>query len=80
MSDHGWVTTGQAKKHAERASELLATIERDMERVADLTEMQRLELAGIAGQVNADLQWTRELAVAHALTAQALAYAYDHRR
>jgi hypothetical protein len=57
-----------AAEHARRASELLELVERQQERIHELTEMERIQLT----LSHPDLQWTRDLAVAHALTATAL--------
>jgi len=68
------VSSPAAATHADRAAELLAgagALEREL---AELTPERRLELtiAGGFSKLNADLHWTAELAIAHALTAIAL--------
>ena len=63
-----------SRDHAVAASQLLANLEGLAERLANLTPEDRLQMAATGGftRVNADQQWTRDLAVAHALAAIAL--------
>jgi hypothetical protein len=63
-----------AREHAVTASELLDSIDRTQERLDALTDDQRLQMVATQGftRVNRDLQWTIELATAHALAALAL--------
>jgi len=60
--------------HALRASELLAGAQALEAELVDLEPERRLELAvgGGFAKLNADLRWTAELSIAHALTALAL--------
>jgi predicted hotdog family 3-hydroxylacyl-ACP dehydratase len=63
-----------AREHAERAASLLAGVDRLEAHVESLDEQQRLELvvAGGIARVNADLRYSLDVAIAHALTALAL--------
>ena len=60
--------------HAERADELLAGIAQLSSQLEAMTREERDEAArlGALARANADLRWTAQLAVAHALTALAL--------
>lgn len=73
--------TDVAAHHAELAARLLAGIAALDERLENLTDEDRLELAVSGGlaRANADLRWTAELAIAHALTSIALALASGER-
>jgi hypothetical protein len=66
----------EARRHAVTASELLAQTERFADRLASLTPDEHLQMVtgGGFGRANADLHWTVELAVAHALAAIALSH------
>ena len=61
-------------EHAAKASRLLDGAEALSSRLENATPDERLQMAATGGfaQVNADLRWTAELAIAHALTAIAL--------
>lgn len=66
-----------AAEHARRASELLKLIERQEDELGELLERdpeRHLELIadGTIRRLNANRQWSAELAQAHALTAIAL--------
>lgn len=65
----------EARRHAITASEMLGGAERFSERLTNLTPDERLQMAVTGGfsRANADLKWTIDLAVAHALSALALA-------
>ena len=63
-----------AREHAERAHELLDGAERYARQLDELSPEDRLQAAALGGiaRANADLRWTVELAVSHALVALAL--------
>jgi hypothetical protein len=63
-----------AREHVERADGLLASAAALERQIAELTPEKRLELAvvGAVSSLNADLRYTVDLAIAHALTAMAL--------
>lgn len=62
-------------RHAVTASELLDSVDRVADRVAKLSDEERLQAAasGAIAQTNRNIEHTIELATAHALTALALA-------
>jgi hypothetical protein len=66
--------SGDARRHAEKASELLAGTEALSARLEAMSPDERLQMVatGGFGRANADLRWTVELAIAHALAAVAL--------
>lgn len=64
----------EARTHAVTASQLLENVESTQKRLEGLTPEQRLEMAasGQFPRLNADLKWTVDLALAHAIAAIAL--------
>ena len=64
----------EARSHAVAASELLRSVERFSDRLENLTADERLEMAVTKGfsRANASLEWSTQLAIAHALAALAL--------
>jgi hypothetical protein len=69
----------EARRHAVTASELLGNTERFSERLAAMTPDEHMQMIATGGfaRANADLHWTAELAIAHALTALALIQTED---
>lgn len=64
----------EARRHAITASELLEQLDVYRDRLKNMTDDERLQLAaaGAVSQLNADMQFTIDLAAAHAATAIAL--------
>jgi hypothetical protein len=62
-------------RHAVRAAEMLASLDQLDDRLGSLSPDERLQMVATDGfkRVNADMDWTAKLALAHALTALALA-------
>lgn len=68
-----------ALAHALKAQELLDAVRIRSEKLEQLTEDERLQMVVSGGfaKSNRDLEWTVELAKAHALTASAIAAAVE---
>lgn len=69
------LTSSECEHHARMAHELLAGIDVAQERLENMSPDDKLQMAatGQIRRLNLDLEWTRELAQAHALTALAIA-------
>lgn len=69
----------EARRHAVTASQLLANLETFAQDMSNLTPDQRLQLiaTGRLARLNESQEWTKDLAVAHALAALALAMTGD---
>jgi hypothetical protein len=71
------LTVWDASQHADHARRLLGGVRQLADELEHMSEERRLELAAMGQfkRLNADLQFTTELATAHALTALALTLA-----
>lgn len=69
----------EARRHAVTASQLLGNLETFAQDMSSLTPERRLQLVASGGlaRLNENQDWTRELAVAHALAAIALSLTGD---